>query len=902
KKTEIRGGVFHLNNVPLKLHATNSHMQHPENGHVMDEATIRRDFEILKQFNFNAVRTSHYPPVNKYLELADEYGIYIIDEAGTEAHATVYLSGRAEYTEMYKERSRKMVLRDRNHASVLFWSAGNESGHGFNIDEVIKEGKKYDATRYWMYGSHSNIDENDTEDIIGPRYPLPIELDMKIGKISSDPFRRPSFMDEYLSVAGNGGGGLDEYWRVIRSYPRSMGGSIWDFVSPGITEEARKVDDRSPFGTPVHFMGNGRIVKGRDGKALDLNGHDQWMEIYRQDNVEVTSGQLMLSLDVFPRKLISSCGSFITKGSYQFGLQQRGKDSLDFYIYTNKKYTLRVPLPGNWENVWHSLQGVYDGKEMAVYIDGKQAGEKMPATGTIRNFPYPVNIGRNAEAHTQNVDVYMCDALMDNVGIFTQAYKPEDLKPENSVLWLDFEKETNQGNYYSYAFSARTYGSIWPDRRIQPEMWQMKKSAQPITVDLLSAENGSVVVHNHNHFLDASYYNMEWHIEADDRIIQSGKLDLQIPPLTNKQIRIPFSRPEIEANTEYRLLITATLKKDEVWAKAGHEVAWEQFELPWYKTKEEKPASGTVTLTQSDDRITVSGKNFNYTFDKDKALLSSMIINGKEMLLSPIRINLWRAPLANEQDGWNSGNARSHNWQEGYGEYVVTEFYSLGLDKLTHHPHTIEAFDAGNTAVIKIREITTFRDRQYSGIENLYTYNIYGDGTIRLHHRAIPQGQMPLWFPRIGLTMTLNKSLNHVEWYGRGPQENYPDRNTGYRIGIYKTTVKDMYEPYLIPQDYGLRTNNRWVRMTDADGEGLQFKVDDEQFNFNAYPYSTDNLTKAVYTYQLQEQDGITFNLDYATSGLGCTARSIFQAYRAMPQMYERRVEIGVVERKGMRW
>ncbi|MDR0560523.1 MAG: glycoside hydrolase family 2, partial [Prevotellaceae bacterium] len=128
------------------------------------------------------------------------------------------------------------------------------------------------------------------------------------------------------------------------------------------------------------------------------------------------------------------------------------------------------------------------------------------------------------------------------------------------------------------------------------------------------------------------------------------------------------------------------------------------------------------------------------------------------------------------------------------------------------------------------------------------------------------------------------------------PQENYPDRNTGYRIGIYKTTVKDMYEPYLIPQDYGLRTNNRWVRMTDADGEGLQFKVD-EKFNFNAYPYSTDNLTKAVYTYQLQEQDGITFNLDYATSGLGCTARSIFQAYRAMPQMYERRVEIGVVER-----
>ena len=150
---------------------------------------------------------------------------------------------------------------------------------------------------------------------------------------------------------------------------------------------------------------------------------------------------------------------------------------------------------------------------------------------------------------------------------------------------------------------------------------------------------------------------------------------------------------------------------------------------------------------------------------------------------------------------------------------------------------------------------------------------------------------MPLWFPRIGISMVLDKNLNQVEWYGRGPQENYPDRKTGYRTGIYNSSVKEMYEPYLIPQDHGLRTDNRWVRMTDPQGNGLQFSAN-EWFNFNAYPYSTDNLTKAVYTYQLQEQDGITFNLDYATSGVGCTARGIFEAYRALPQMYERVITI----------
>ena len=155
KETRIIGETFYLNGVPLKVNAQNSHMQHPVMGHAMTEDVIRKDFEILKQFNFNAVRTSHYPPVNKYLELADEYGLFIIDETGDEAHASEQISGEDQYLGMYQERVRRMVLRDRNHACVLFWSAGNESGEGHLIGEVIKEGKKYDPTRSWMYGGNA---------------------------------------------------------------------------------------------------------------------------------------------------------------------------------------------------------------------------------------------------------------------------------------------------------------------------------------------------------------------------------------------------------------------------------------------------------------------------------------------------------------------------------------------------------------------------------------------------------------------------------------------------------------------------------------------------------------------------------------------------------------------------
>ena len=386
KKTEIRGEIFYLNGVPLKLSAQNSHMQHPETGHTMDEATIRKDFEILKQFNFNAVRTSHYPPVNRYLELANEYGLYVIDEAGTEAHATEFVSRQSEFTEMYRERVRKMVLRDRNYPCVLFWSAGNESGEGFNITESIAEGRRYDHTRYWMYGG--NAYAHPAEDIIGPRYPLPIELEVITGMIPDSTDRRPSFMDEYLSVAGNGGGGMDDYWRVIYDHPRLMGGAIWDFVSTGITEPVRAIEDHSPYATPAHLMGNAKLVKGVHGNALDLNGHDQWVEIYRQPNVEISSSQLTLTCEVYPRKLVSSSGSFITKGSYQFGLQQQGKDSIDFYVYTNKRNVLRVKLPENWEYHWHHVSGVYDGSTMSVYIDGQVIGS-LPASWPDHQLPIP---------------------------------------------------------------------------------------------------------------------------------------------------------------------------------------------------------------------------------------------------------------------------------------------------------------------------------------------------------------------------------------------------------------------------------------------------------------------------------------------------------------------------------
>jgi beta-galactosidase len=282
----------------------------------------------------------------------------------------------------------------------------------------------------------------------------------------------------------------------------------------------------------------------------------------------------------------------------------------------------------------------------------------------------------------------------------------------------------------------------------------------------------------------------------------------------------------------------------------------------------------------------VNGKNFAYTFDKSTGTLTSFKTHGKEMIKQGARTNLWRAPLANETDEWNYWSANIKHRTDGFGQMAATEWYSAGLNnmQLNMSGFDVKQIDDQNVA-ISIRNVMVLGNQRGAFLNNI-KYLINGSGEITIEHCIIPDGDTPSWLPRAGVEWILDKSLHRVQWYGRGPEENYPDRKSGYKTGVYSMTVQDMYEPYLIPQDYGLRTDNRWVRFTDDDGAGLEFKGN-KLFNFNAYPYSTDNLTKALYTFQLQPFDGITFNFDYATSGVGCTALSVFPEYQVMPQRFD---------------
>jgi beta-galactosidase len=898
REVEIRQQAIWINGVRVKFNGVNSHMLHPETGHAMDTGTMKKDLLLMKRFNINCVRTSHYPPNVEYLDLADELGVYIVDETGDEAHAYQYISRMPEWRAQYLDRMRKMVYRDRNHPAVVIWSAGNESGPGDNLCAIMEEGKRIDPGRPgWMYGGNDDRDPKTNpikcEDIVGPRYLPPFPLEQLFAK-SDDP--RPSFMDEYIAATGNSLGGLNEYWELIRRYPRLTGGAIWDWISPGINQPVVTTPDGSPGHIQCVLMNRAHLVDGISGKALYLSGHDDWLEAYRDPSLDISGDGITLSFLVRPEPY-NGYGHYLTKGDYQFGIIQPDSGHLEFYLHTGERTGVRGKLPPDCPGGWHHVAGVYDGKEMVLYVDGKIIGSRS-CRGNIVNGPERVAIGKSTSMDDSHMGP-LTHATVDRVRIFPCPLSPAELEGEEealkarSVLWLDFESTRNEGEFWSIGLPGRTYGLVWPDRTVQPELWQLKKSPQPVAIRAIHPEKGTVEITNLHHFRDLGELDATWELAAEGMVVQQGKLDLDLPPGETKVVHIPFEPPGATPGIRYHLLVRFALAEDLAWAPKGHEVAWEQFELHFVQ---EQPAgeaikpfasapAGEATpqldVEKDGDRVILAGEGFSYTIGRKSGLIESMVVDGDELFRKGPRFNVWRAPLANDQDPWGTGGTDIGHTGEGMGREIANGWRSIGLDRLVHDMDRFSLEEGEGKAEV-FAETSVHANNYTTGFRVRYHYTIFGNGEVTITAGVLPQGRMTHWLPKIGLQLELPGKYGNVEWFGRGPFETYPDRKTGAKIGKYSRTVEEDYVPYIIPQDYGNKTDVRWISLTDDSGRGLHVSGE-EPFNASAQMYTTDNLTRAFYTFQLKEEDVVVLNLDHQVSGVGGTAIMLLNQYRVLP-------------------
>ena len=229
RNVQVCDGRLLVNGEPVLLRGVNRHEFDPDRGQSVTEETMLRDVLLMKRFNINTVRTSHYPDHPRWYELCDAYGIYVVDEADIESHGYGYeeasLARQPEWEKAHVDRCVRMVQRDRNHPSVIMWSLGNEAGPGANFEAAAAAVRELDPTRPIHYELY-----NDVADIESCMYPAVEWLEERGREESPKPF----FMCEYAHAMGNAIGNLKEYWDVVEAYPRLIGGCIWEWIDHGL--------------------------------------------------------------------------------------------------------------------------------------------------------------------------------------------------------------------------------------------------------------------------------------------------------------------------------------------------------------------------------------------------------------------------------------------------------------------------------------------------------------------------------------------------------------------------------------------------------------------------------------------------------------------------------------------
>ena len=276
---EIRRGVFCVNGQPVKLRGVNRHESHPVTGAYVTREDMLQDLYLMKRFNINAIRTSHYPPNAEFLRLCDELGFYVIDEADIESHGSVeaslttdhdfdysgiaLLANRKDYEEAILDRIRCMVERDINRSCVVFWSMGNESGYSLSFEHALRWVGQRDPSRLRHYQSIHMLkgapvpnESADVLDMVSTMYASPEQMEEFLHNGSET---RPYFLCEYAHAMGNGPGGAEAYWQKIYANPRLMGGCVWEWCDHGI-RTGTEAD-----GTPVYRYGGDFGEQNHDG-------------------------------------------------------------------------------------------------------------------------------------------------------------------------------------------------------------------------------------------------------------------------------------------------------------------------------------------------------------------------------------------------------------------------------------------------------------------------------------------------------------------------------------------------------------------------------------------------------------------------------------------------------------
>ncbi|MDZ8117091.1 glycoside hydrolase family 2 TIM barrel-domain containing protein [Pontiella agarivorans] len=405
----------------------------------------------------------------------------------------------------------------------------------------------------------------------------------------------------------------------------------------------------------------------------------------------------------------------------------------------------------------------------------------------------------------------------------------------------DFGDQPNSGNFC-------LNGIIDSDRTPNPKTWECKTVFQPVTFEAVDLENGTIKLNSRFNFTSTKHYSIQWNVSEDGVILEKGALTaVDIPAGESAELRIPFTPPTPKPGKEYWLRISLHEGRDRNWCQSGFEVAKGQFRLP-FQNLEKMDANHKKLRTEKTDNVyEIRGKEYTARIDRNTGELVQLTVDDNEWIQSPLRPSFWRPQTDNDLRG-----GRTHEKKKYWKELAAKlETRSVDFQKLNKYSAAI----------------TVSKKADQTDLTITYTFNGNGEINVAMDLKSDPA--LPS-IPRIGFTMGISGRFTNTEWFGRGPWENYCDRNTGAEVGRYSKPTADMFFEYAMPQENGNRTDTRWIELSGKDSS-LRIESDINLMGFSIWPWSIENLDQARHTYDLVEQGFYTLNIDHKQMGVGGT-------------------------------
>lgn len=433
--------------------------------------------------------------------------------------------------------------------------------------------------------------------------------------------------------------------------------------------------------------------------------------------------------------------------------------------------------------------------------------------------------------------------------------------------WVDqgFAQKTADGRFY-WAYggdmapagtpSSKNFcmnGLIAADRTLKPHIWEVKRVYQNIAFRLADYRAGLVELQNKFFFTNLSDFTYGWRLEGNGKVIATGTIEnVALCPQKKAIFKTGFPQIQAEPGVEYYLNFYAYQKADDGLLKAGELMASEQVELPF--GKELRSAAVCCSASQATAGAPGTAPTVTVGFDANGAL-SSYKVNGKELMKEALVLNFWRpstdndlgSDLAKRCDPWRHAGrdarlVKTERKELEGGIYQVSSLYEL--------PESVAR-------------------SQYN-----VTYTVHPNGAVNVRSLLVPAHDTLSLIPRVGVTLTLQRAYDHMEWFGRGPHENYIDRNASSFVGLYGGSVAEQYFPYDRPQENGNKTDVRWMTLTNPQGVGLK-ATGAPYISTSAYHFPTSDLSEVDlkkhqrHMTDIVEKDMVTWNIDIKQMGLG---------------------------------